>query len=97
MMAYVVPNVRRATMERRILEDIRSVSAISTGKWIAYSRLAKRCYEHGTVDQWVDGIQYLNTLRPLNDARTVSDESLASGPAKESMSPSKNFQSHCDG
>ena len=66
VMTRVVSNTRKATLERHILENIRSGSVISTDEWIAYRSLAKRGYTHGTVDhsvdQWVDGIHHTNTL-----------------------------------
>ncbi len=66
IMTRVVPNTRKATLERHILENIRSGSIISTDEWIAYRSLAKHGYTHGTVDhsvdQWVDGIHHTNTL-----------------------------------
>ncbi len=66
IMARVVRNAQRGTLERHILENIRAGSTISTDEWAAYTHLAKRGYRHGTVqhnkDEWVRGIHHTNTL-----------------------------------
>ncbi len=66
VMTRVVPNTRKVTLERHILENVRSGSIISTDEWIAYRGLAKHGYRHGTVDhsvdQWVNGIHHTNSI-----------------------------------
>ena len=66
VMTRVVPNTRKVTLERHILENIRSGSIISTDEWIAYRGLAKHGFRHGTVDhsvdQWVNGIHHTNSI-----------------------------------
>ncbi len=65
MMTRVVPNVRKATLERHILENIKGGTTISTDELSSYAKIARFGYEHGTVnhsaDQWVDGIHHVNT------------------------------------
>lgn len=66
VMTRVVPNVSTATLERHILQNIRSGSTVSTDEWSAYRNLAKRGYRHGKVDhvaeQWVNGIHHTNSI-----------------------------------
>ena len=65
MMTRVVPNVRKATLERHILENIKDGATISTDELSSYAKIARFGYEHGTVnhsaDQWVNGIHHVNT------------------------------------
>ncbi len=65
VMTRVVPNVRRATLEQHILENIKGGATISTDELSSYAKIARFGYEHGTVnhsaDQWVDGIHHVNT------------------------------------
>lgn len=62
----VVPNVRRATLEAHIFENVHKGTTISTDELKSYGRLARRGYSHGTVnhsaEQWVDGIHHTNGL-----------------------------------
>ena len=65
MMTRVVPNVRKTTLERHILENIKGGATISTDELSSYAKIARFGYEHGTVnhsaDQWVNGIHHVNT------------------------------------
>ena len=65
MMTRIVPNVRKATLERHILENIKDGATISTDELSSYAKIARFGYDHGTVnhsaDQWVDGIHHVNT------------------------------------
>ena len=65
VMTRVVPNVRRATLERHILENIKGGATVSTDELASYGKIARFGYTHGTVnhsaDQWVDGIHHVNT------------------------------------
>ena len=65
VMTRVVPNVKRKTLERHILENIKAGSNISTDELSSYGKIARFGYDHGTVnhsaDQWVDGIHHVNT------------------------------------
>ena len=65
MMTRVVPNVRNATLEWHILENIKDGATISTDELSSYAKIARFGYEHGTVnhsaDQWVDGTHHVNT------------------------------------
>ncbi|MEQ8164841.1 MAG: IS1595 family transposase, partial [Alphaproteobacteria bacterium] len=66
VMTRVVPNARKATLERHILEHVHSGTTISTDEWIAYRKLARHGYQHGRVDhsrdQWVSGIHHTNSI-----------------------------------
>ena len=66
LMTRVVPNVRRATLERHILENIKDGATISTDELSSYAKIARFGYDHGTVnhsaDQWVNGIHHVNSI-----------------------------------
>jgi transposase-like protein/predicted RNA-binding Zn-ribbon protein involved in translation (DUF1610 family) len=66
IMTKVVANAQRGTLERHILENIRTGATISSDEYVAYRFLTKRGYRHGTVrhniEQWVDGIHHVNGL-----------------------------------
>ena len=66
VMTRVVPNVRKATLERHILENIKEGSTVSTDELSSYAKIARFGYAHGTVnhsaDQWVDGIHHVNSV-----------------------------------
>ena len=66
VMTRVVPNVRRATLERHILENIRGGATVSTDELTSYAKIARFGYDHGTVnhsaDQWVNGIHHTNSI-----------------------------------
>ena len=66
VMTRVVPNVRRATLERHILENIEGSATVSTDELSSYSKIERFGYDHGTVnhsaDQWVDGIHHVNSV-----------------------------------
>ena len=66
VMTRVVPNVRRATLERHILENIKGGTTVSTDELSSYAKIARFGYDHGTVnhsaDQWVDGIHHVNSV-----------------------------------
>ena len=62
----VVADVKRATLERHIVENVRAGATISTDELVSYAKLDARGYEHGAVnhsaEQWVDGIYHTNTV-----------------------------------
>ena len=66
VMTRVVPNVRKATLERHILENIKGGATVSTDELKSYARIARFGYNHGTVnhsaDQWVNGIHHTNSI-----------------------------------
>ena len=66
VMTRVVPNVRRATLERHILENITDGAIVSTDELTSYGKIARFGYKHGTVnhsaDQWVNGIHHTNSI-----------------------------------
>ncbi len=66
VMTRVVRNVRKATLERHILENIRSGATISSDELSSYSKLARHGYRHGTVnhsaDEWVNGDTHVNSI-----------------------------------
>ena len=66
VMTRVVPNVKRKTLERHILANIKDGSTISTDELSSYAKIARLGYTHGTVnysaDQWVDGIHHVNSI-----------------------------------
>ena len=66
VMTRVVPNVRKATLERHILENIRGGATVSTDELSSYAKIARFGYDHGTVnhsaDQWVNGIHHVNSV-----------------------------------
>ncbi len=66
VMTRVVPNVRRATLERHIVENIEVGATVSTDELSSYAKIARFGYDHGTVnhsaDQWVDGIHHTNSI-----------------------------------
>ncbi len=66
IMTRVVPNVRRATLERHIVENIKGGTTVSTDELKSYAKIARFGYDHGTVnhsaDQWVDGIHHTNSI-----------------------------------
>ena len=66
VMTRVVPNVRRATLERHIVENIKGGATVSTDELSSYAKIARLGYDHGTVnhsaDQWVDGIHHTNSI-----------------------------------
>ena len=61
----VVANVRRATLEAHILENVRAGATISTDELASYAKLARHGYRHGAVnhslDTWVDGVHHVNS------------------------------------
>lgn len=61
----IVPDVRRATLEPHILENIVIDATISTDELRSYAQLARHGYTHGAVnhsaEQWVDGIHHVNS------------------------------------
>ncbi len=66
VMTRVVPNVRKATLERHILENIKGGATVSTDELKSYAKIARLGYDHGTVnhsaDQWVNGIHHTNSI-----------------------------------
>jgi len=66
VMTRVVENVRRATLEHHIMQHIQPGTTISTDELLAYAKLARLGYEHGTVNhsaaEWVSGKHHTNSL-----------------------------------
>src|SRR3984893_763762 len=62
VMTKIVENVRRATLEPHILANVKKGSTVSTDELKSYAKLARRGYEHGTVnhgaEEWVKGIHH---------------------------------------
>jgi transposase len=61
----IVPDVRRATLEPHILENVVIGATISTDELRSYADLARHGYKHGAVnhgsEQWVDRIHHVNS------------------------------------
>ena len=66
VMTKVVPNVRKATLEPHILENVETQSTVSTDELPSYNRLGKLGYNHGVVnhtdEEWVRGIHHTNSI-----------------------------------
>lgn len=66
VMTRVVPNVRAATLEPIIVENVKLGSNISTDELGSYSRLGKRGYRHAMVnhsaEEWVRGATHTNSI-----------------------------------
>jgi transposase len=66
VMTRVVENVRRATLEPRILTNVKIGSTVSTDELKSYAKLARLGYDHGAVnhaaDEWVRGKHHTNSL-----------------------------------
>jgi len=66
VMTRIVPNVRKATLERHILENIEGGSTVSTDELASYGKIARFGYNHGTVnhsaEQWVSGPHHTNSV-----------------------------------
>ena len=66
VMTRVVPNVKRKTLERHILANVKTGATISTDELSSYAKIARLGYTHGTInhsaDQWVDGIHHVNAI-----------------------------------
>ena len=66
VMTRVVPNVRKATLEPHITENITAGAIISTDELKSYRGLGKLGYEHGAVnhsaEEWVNAIHHTNSL-----------------------------------
>ena len=66
VMTRVVQNVRRATLERHIVENIKTGATISTDELTSYAKLSKRGYERGAVNHsaegWVNGEHHTNSI-----------------------------------
>ena len=66
VMTRIVPNVKRKTLERHILANVKDGATISTDELSSYAKIARLGYEHGTVnhsaDQWVNGIHHVNSV-----------------------------------
>ncbi len=66
VMTKVVPNVRKATLEPHILENVGQLSTVSTDELPSYNRLGKLGYQHGSVnhsdEEWVRGIHHTNSI-----------------------------------
>jgi transposase len=62
----IVANVRRKTLERHILEHIRTGATISSDELTSYGKLARHGYRHSTVnhslDEWVRGKTHTNSI-----------------------------------
>ena len=66
VMTRIVHNVKRATLEGHILENIKSGTRISTDELKSYGALARHGYRHRTVnhsaDEWVVGDTHVNSI-----------------------------------
>jgi len=66
VMTRVVANVQRQTLERHILENIKTGATISTDELTSYAKLARHGYRHGAVnhsaEEWVVGPHHTNTI-----------------------------------
>lgn len=66
VMTRVVPNVRRATLEPHILENVDRNAIVSSDELKSYASLSKHGYKHGVVnhsaEQWVNGIHHTNSI-----------------------------------
>lgn len=64
IVAKVVPNVTRSTLESFIESNVVSGSTVSTDELASYKEISKLGYEHGTVqhgkDEYVKGIHHVN-------------------------------------
>ena len=65
VMTRVVPNVKRKTLERHILANVKGGSTVSTDELSSYAKIARLGYNHRTVnhsaDEWVRGDTHVNT------------------------------------
>jgi transposase-like protein/predicted RNA-binding Zn-ribbon protein involved in translation (DUF1610 family) len=65
MMTRVVPNVRRVTLEKHILENVAHGSRISSDELSSYAKLARHGFKHGAVnhgaEEWARGDTHVNT------------------------------------
>ena len=66
VMTRVVPIVRRATLERHILANIKDGATISTDELASYAKLARHGYRHATVNhslgEYARGDIHVNSL-----------------------------------
>jgi transposase-like protein len=66
VMTHIVPNVQRKTLERHILENIKTGATISTDELTSYAKLARHGYQHGSVNhsakEWARGSHHTNTI-----------------------------------
>ena len=66
VMTRVVPNVRRATLEPHIVENVEAGSAISSDELRSYNKLSRLGYNHRSVnhsaDEWVRGDTHVNSI-----------------------------------
>ena len=61
----MVPNVRRLTLEKHILENVETGSRISSDELPSYAKVARHGYKHDTVnhsaEEWARGETHVNT------------------------------------
>jgi len=66
VMTRVVDDVKRKTLEKHILENVKAGTTVSTDELTSYARLVRRGYKHGSVnhrqDEWVRGGHHTNTI-----------------------------------
>ncbi len=66
VMAKVVPDAKRRTIQPLVELHVKKGTVLSTDEWHAYTKLAERGYVHGTcnhgTEQWVNGVHHVNTL-----------------------------------
>ena len=66
VMTRIVPNVRRATLEPHIVENVRKGATVSTDELKSYAKLARLGYKHGAVnharEEWVRGKHHTNSI-----------------------------------
>jgi transposase len=66
VMTRIVENVRRATLEPHITENVRKGSTVSTDELKSYAKLARLGYKHGAVnhaaEEWVRGPHHTNGI-----------------------------------
>ncbi len=62
----VVPNVKRKTLERHIIENIETGAKVSTDELLSYAQLARLGYLHGTAshkqEQWTNGEHHTQSI-----------------------------------
>lgn len=66
VIAKVIPNASRATIEPIIEKHVAKTAVMSTDEWVAYDRLGTMGYESGRVNhgtgEWVRGRTHTNTI-----------------------------------
>jgi len=66
ILTRIVNNVPRKTLERHVIEHIRTGATISTDELKSYAKLSRLGYKHGAVnharEEWVNGIHHTNSI-----------------------------------